>query len=488
MKKWINLIAIGMLLWGVSAVFGASDADTQTQLQLLQQRVAELETQLNQQTYQQRNAEMMREMLKELSAAPASQAADTGLTAGYDKRFFIKSTDDQFKLEIDTLMQFRHSYLAADECKNELLRDGTRPDVDEKAANTNASAFEFERARLYLQGHVLKDLNYKIIFEADDDSSDGAYLYEYELSYAFMPELGISAGRYKGAYGKQEPTGSGRLMFADRSLADQVFNIDRVTGVGLFGTVDLGEIKPFWQAMIFNDFRNNNSSPISQNDNSPGLAARIATPLLGASMDDFADESDLEYHENPVALVGCSFAYTNDRDEKHFAGGVSDDYSFLARGSDGRSDVFNLLGEASLVGADISMKYRGLSVTLEGFYQHITTDYPGDYVCNTDFGGPRDSIVGSGYDNYGWYAQGGCFLVPRTFELIGRVSGVCVDNTNDSYEYAGGWNWYLSGQDLKLTMDITYIDSLPIISSPANFDGIQNNSLFLVRTQLQFQF
>ena len=65
---------------------------------------------------------------------------------------------------------------------------------------------------------------------------------------------------------------------------------------------------------------------------------------------------------------------------------------------------------------------------------------------------------------------------------------VHVDHANDSYEYSGGWNWYLSGQDLKLSMDVTYIDDLPLISGTPGFDGVQNNSLLLVRTQLQFHF
>jgi len=486
MKKWISLIAIGMLLWGASAVLGANDADTQTQLQSLQQRVAELETQLNQQTYQQRNAEMMREMLKELSAAPTSQAADTGLTAGYDKRFFIKSTDDQFSLQLDTLFQFKHSYMLSDDGDKkrdqEGLAGGDRLDSD-------ASAFELERARLYLTGHVLKDLNYKVIWEGDSDrGEEGEYLYWYELSYSFMPELGVRLGKYKGPFGKQEPTSAGRLMFIDRSLANEVFNIDRNVGVGLFGTVDLGDIKPYWEMMVFNGFRDNENAPFSGNDNTPSLAARMVTPLMGASREDFLNESDLEYHENMVAQVGCSFAYTNDRAEDNFAGGESNSYTYLGKSDyDCKADVFQLGGEAVLFGADVAMKYQGLSVILEGFYQHIDGDSD-EFSDASDFGTIRNGIDGLELDNYGWYAQAGYFLVPKSFELVGRVGGVCVDSTNDSYEYAGGWNWYLYGQDLKLSMDVTYIDDLPIVSSSPNFNGIQNNSLFLVRTQLQFQF
>ena len=148
-----------------------------------------------------------------------------------------------------------------------------------------------------------------------------------------------------------------------------------------------------------------------------------------------------------------------------------------------------------MFGADASYKCRGLSVTLEGYYQHVNLDN-GEWSYSNQFDTNRNAldvfgnevIDGDEYDNFGWYAQTGYFLVPKVFELVSRVGSVCLDNCNDSYEYAGGWNWYLYGQDLKLSMDLTYIDDLPIVNSNTNYYGVQNNSLFLIRTQLQFMF
>ena len=145
MRKPTTFFAVLMML-GCSLAFGASDVELQSQIAALQQRVAELETQQSTDAYQQRNAELMQQMLQELAHQP-SQAADTGITAGYDKRFFIKSADDQFKLEFDTLLQIRHSYLLSDDGDKNLLSDGTRA-PDGNGADSSGSGVELERARL----------------------------------------------------------------------------------------------------------------------------------------------------------------------------------------------------------------------------------------------------------------------------------------------------------------------------------------------------
>jgi len=489
-KSWMMA---GLAVWGLALPPARAAAeDLQAQVAALQQRIAQLEAQRNDQAVSQRSAELVRQMVRDLAQQSYGPAADTSVTAGYDQRFFIKSTDDQFLLQFDTLLQFRHTMQIADDGNDKLLKTG-EPAPDHQGVHADAQAFELERARVYLQGRVLKDLKYKIVLEGDDDSTTGDYLYEYILSYSFMPELGVQVGRFEEmVFGAQKTTSIRRQTFVDRALATQVFNVDRVTGVALFGTLDLGDVKPAYQATVFNDFRNMNNAPFSQNDNSPGVAARVAAPLLGATTKDFDNESDLEFHENPVMQLGGSLAYANDRNERSFAGGKSDSYPFLGRGLDGRTDVYKLGGEATMLGADATFKHQGLSVLCEGFYQHVTAN---EFLAGArDFTGTstnrNDGLMdGKALDNYGWYAQAGYFVVPSTFELAARVGGVCVDNSNDSYEYAGGWNWYLNKtQDLKLSMDVTYIDRLPIKSSGANYDGVQNQSLFLVRTQLQFQF
>jgi hypothetical protein len=493
MKHGMKFAMAVIVLIGCSTAWAAGDAELQAQIQALQNRVAELEAQQSDQSVEQRNAELVKQLMNEMANDPHGMAQDTGVTAGYDKRFFIKSSDDQFKLEFDTLLQFRHTYMYTDDGNRNLNTDGTRA-AGGDGADSSASGFEVETSRLMLMGHVLKDLKYNITLEMDDDSGDNtkqgdAYLYTYELSYSFMPELGVKAGRFKGPFGKQEPGSTAKLQMVGRSLADKVFNIDRVSGVEGFGMFDMGDVKPEYRVAVFNGFRNNNDAMYSDTDNSPGAAGRLMFPLMGSSSADFDAESDIEFHENPVAMIGTSYAYANDQCEDHFLVGNNDSYKFLGKSAvDGDTDVFELGGETSMIGADASFKYSGLAINLEGFYQHVDVD-SGEVFDAADFGnGVRTGLISDELDNYGWHAQSGYFIVPKAFELTSRVSGVHPDGSNDSYEYAGGWNWYLSGNDLKLSMDLSYIDDLPIVASSENFHGIQNNSLLLLRTQLQFQF
>jgi len=483
-------------LAGATTGYADSPEDLQKQIQELKNRINDLESQVSSDTYEQRNTELIKQMIQEFSANPATLGADSNLTAGYKKRFFIKSSDDQFKLEFDTRLQFRHYYALSDDGDNKLLRDGTRTAAGTNGVDSSASGFEFERARLYLTGHVLKDWNYKIVVSMGDDDVSGpagtgntARLREYMLSHALSPEFGLKVGRYKGAFGKQENTSAGRLSMIDRSLANEVFNIGRVEGLEAFGKLELdSETNAYYRAGVFNSFQGDNNENFADHDNSPSFAARLAIPLDGATPGDFMNESDLARHENPVSQIGVSAAYSNDQNEDHFAGGNGDSYEFLGKSAvDGHTDIFELGGETVMFGADYSYKHQGLSVNLEGFIQCVDVD-SGEVFDEADFGNVvRTGIVGSQYDNYGWMAQAGQF-VSEDFELVCRASGICVDGSNDSHEYAAGWNWYLSGQDLKLSMDVTYIDDLPIISSSPQFDGVQNNSLFVVRTQLQFMF
>jgi hypothetical protein len=322
---------------------------------------------------------------------------------------------------------------------------------------------------------------------------------DYEVNYMFMPELGVRVGRYNGAFGKQNNMGDTNLSLVDRSLANEVFNIGRTTGVELVGALGPEEYKSYYRAGIYNGFRDDGSTTFSQFDNNPAFAARWAMPLMGATPKDFENESDLEQHQNPVAQIGASYAYLNARHEGNWenagAGTFGENnYPIVARGADGKSNVFDFGGEVNMLGVDAAVKYQGLSVIGEGFYQHYNNNQ--FFVHDTHFGVVRDTIdpvtgevIDVSGDNYGWYTQAGYFLVPKSFELVARIGGVCIDDTRSSQEYAGGWNWYLSkSQDLKLSMDLTYLDRLPISSAGANLDGIQNASLWLLRTQLQFAF
>ncbi len=493
MKQCGILALLALWVCPVIQAGAQSQEELKEQVKSLQQRVAELESKMGSDSYRQRQAELVQKLVNEQQQKNGSGDV-VPVTAGFRKgKFFIDSADGDFSLEFNTRLQIRHYYAKTDDGKSSLNADGT-PAAGGNGLDSSATGLEFERARLYLSGHVLKDLDYDIAFSGgDDDVTDGGNggtvrVYEYNLSREFSPEFGLKIGRFKSPFGKQETTSSGRQSLVDRSLANEVFNIGRGQGIEAFGLVKAGSQPVHYRVGVFQGLQDDNEINAKDHDNSPAFTARLAMPLGNAKISDFKDESDLARVKDPVSMIGTSFAWSNDRAENNFTGGESDSYEFLGKSTvDGRTDIFELGGEMFLGGLDYSYKHNGLSLNLEGFVQCIDVD-SGAVSDESDFGNTvRSGLDGEKLTNYGWHAQSGYF-VAKNFELVGRVSGVCVDSSNDSYEYAGGWNWYLSGQDLKLSMDITYIDDLPLESSSPQFEGIQNNSLFLVRTQLQFQF
>ncbi|MCP4711441.1 MAG: hypothetical protein GY869_22705, partial [Planctomycetes bacterium] len=447
-----------------------------------------LEAKQTDQAVQQRNAELLQKMVAEMKTDSPNLSQGTGMTAGYNNGFFIKTVDDQFLLKMNGMLQFRHSFLHTDDGSSVLDAEGFKVG-DPYGIDPSANGFELTRPRLKFSGHMLGNVKYMVQMEFADDNNNYGALLDYMVYYSFTPELGIKVGQFKVPFSREYNIAATKLMLADRGYANAVYEAGRSTGVELFGAFDCGDTKMHYRAGVFNGLRDAGNRPIHDNDNNPTVAARVVMPLMGATPADFAMESDLAYHENAVIQLGAGMAYANNRTEDHLAGGVQDNYVVLGKGGDCLSNGIELGGELTMFTADIAYKHQGLSLILDGYYQDSDLD-SAEAAFEHDFGSSRDAfgIEGDSMQNWGWNFQAGYFLVPKEFELVSRVGGICVDGTNDALEFAGGWNWYLSGQNVRIAMDVTYIDDLMVTNSGANLHGIQNNALLLIRTQLQFTF
>ena len=477
-----------VLLMTASSTWANDDVTTQQEIQALKTRLAELEAKQTDQAVQQRNAELLQNMIAEMKTDSPNLSQGTGMTAGYNGGFFIKTVDDQFLLKMNGQLQFRHSYLQTDDGSSVLDPEGIRvgnPDGVDPSAN----GFELTRPRLKFSGHMLGDVKYMIQMEFSDDNGNGGKLLDYMVYYSFTPELGVKVGQFKVPFSREYNISSTKIMLADRGYVNAVYGAGRSTGVELFGAFDCGDNKMHYRAGVFNGLADAGNMPLAHNDNNPTIAARVIMPLMGATPADFANESDLAYHENAVMQVGAGMAYANARTEDHIASGADDNYVIIGKSGDGCSNGFELGGEVTMFTADIAYKQQGFSLILDGYYQDADLD-SAEMDFENDFGSSRDSfgIDGERIQNWGWNFQAGYFLVPKEFEIVSRIGGICVDNTNDALEFAGGWNWYISGQNVRIAMDVTYIDDLMVTSSSANLHGVQNNALFLIRTQLQFTF
>ena len=461
MKKIMIMLAA---LFGMSVVASASStADLEAKVDSLQKELSALKTQM-----EDRNAELMSQMIDQKNMG---QSADSGLTAGYDKNFYIKSADDEFRLDFKSRFQLRHTFTT--------VSHGDLGSGDN--TTTDTSRLELERMRLVFSGHAMKNLQYMFQIDADDDNSHNAYLYSGWLAYSFTKEFGLRGGLNDNFFGKQRPNSSGKFMAVDRGLVTYTFDLGRMTGIEGFGDLPMGETKLSYRLGLFEGLKDNNEVSSGNSDNTPIFVGRLALPLMGATTKDFSNESDLAYHESPVAMIGVSYVYAKEMDEEAYNGGVDNNYSIIAPvvgGGYARTGGFQ--GDLAMYGADVSYKCKGFSATFEGFCQ--TAEPTDDYIA-------ANAIDGESINNMGWYGQVGQFIMPEKFELFGRIGGLDLDNAGDLYEYTGGFNYYISGQNLKLTMDLTYVDEMPgNVSSGGNYDGVTGEALMMVRSQIQFQF
>ena len=458
MKKIIIMLAA--VLFTAAVASAASTGNLEAKVDSLEKELSALKSQM-----EDRNAELMSEIIEQKNM---SQSADSGLTAGYDKSFYIKSADDEFRLDIKSRFQLRHTFATVSH--GELDKgDNT---------TTDSSRLELERMRLVFSGYAMKNLQYFFQLDMDDDSSHNVYLYSGWLAYKFAKEFGVRAGSNDNFFGKQRPSSSGKFMAVDRGLVAYTFDMGRMTGIEGYG--DLGILN--YRIGFFEGINDGNEGTAGNSDNTPVFVARVALPLMGSSVKDFSNESDLAYHDSPVLMLGGSFAYAKEMDEESYNGGIDNNFAILAPvNGGGYSRLGGFQGDVSMFGADVSYKYKGFSTTVEGFLQNA--EPTGDFIAS-------NGIAGESINNMGWYGQVGQFIMPEKFEIFGRIGGLDIDNSGDLYEYTGGFNYYINGQNLKLTMDMTYVEELPAnsVSSGGNYQGVAGESLMMLRSQVQFQF
>lgn len=77
----------------------------------------------------------------------------------------------------------------------------------------------------------------------------------------------------------------------------------------------------------------------------------------------------------------------------------------------------------------------------------------------------------------------------RKLEVVGRVGGVSIlsGGQEGTWEYAGGLNYYIDGQNAKLQTDVTKITELPISSADHSSANVNDDALTW-RVQLQLAF
>lgn len=386
----------------------------------------------------------------------------------------------------------------------------------------NFTNFRVRRLKSTLRGHIFdKSLKYDTTLSWASGANIIEVVY---FQWAMQSEFNLSAGQHKLPWNWEEITSSGSLQFVERGYTNEVFNQDFAKGIWVSGNIGSGMLK--YSAGVYNgvlrsssDFRNADQ------------------PLRGDSFSDGVVDTDmmlnlrLETHPMGVVPYGFSDARGEDsRDNPLFAFGLGVNYLF------GGFDNPNLRPDTA-AGSPASGRSRTsqdtLAVTVDGHFRMF--GFSADvafFFRHTEFhnrGANRYSPTNPARNGLANLTDTGAtvdiayFIIPSTFNVGARWNIVNADEVwvnggprrhalrPDAQEVGVSANYYIHGNNLKLTADILYVSqqlALPINASGGagqSLSGVYNspgsrgagsvanevsdyNDLWILRLQLQWVF
>jgi hypothetical protein len=335
----------------------------------------------------------------------------------YGKGLGIIPPDSSYSLNIRFRMQNRASFKTAS------ATDGTITEVEARV----------RRLRLRMDGFVFTPkLTYLIqlsFSRGDMDFESLNYpnvVRDAYIQYAVSKNFTVGIGQTKLPGNRQRVNSSGDLQFADRSMVNSVFNIDRDFGIQFVYKRKYVIAKG---AISSGEGRN-----ISTSDYGLAYTGRVEFLPFGAFTNggDYF-EGDLAREKSPKVSVGLAFSHNENA--ARTAGQLG---TMLYSGVDIQTAIVDFL-----------YKYNGWSFASE----FIQRQSPNPITTNGT-GGTRYVYTGNG-QNY----QGG-YVFKNNFEVVSRYSIVQPDSKVEALEkkkenYTIGLNKYIKGHRVKLQSDAT---------------------------------
>ncbi len=343
----------------------------------------------------------------------------------YDGGFFIRSKDGRYSLKLNGFLQARYTLSAPD-------------------AGKSRNNFDVALARLALSGNVFDPkVTYFFQYEATTfGNTNQSTMLDWWLQYSHSQYLNVQTGRFILPYSRQFYTHPGHLLFPDLSEADYAFNLQRAVGAHLGGKV--GRLS--YHALATNSIRALDAGGQQNAGAEVAWQGRLEYDILDPY-------GYLESSPTPAATPHLSF-------------GIAAAFNPV----DQASRFQNVMpgDRTTNVTIDGGFRYQGLSVQAAGYYRrnHL------------------EALDESGHD-WGYYGQIGYYLTEK-LEIAGRVSGVDFQFANnprtagDVREYAGGFNYYLYGHNVKLQVDYSSLDGDPFVGRGTSADRIR------LQTQILF--
>jgi hypothetical protein len=325
-------------------------------------------------------------------------------------------------------------------------------------AGDNLAVEEIEarvrRLRLRFDGYVLTPkLQYYIqlaFSRADQDLETGEIAQTVRdaiIYYTFTDRFYVGFGQAKLPGNRQRVISSGNLQFADRSLANALFTLDRDFGLFGYYTQPIGDQRLLLKSAISTgDGRNALAI-----DNGLAYTGRVEWLPLGAFRDN-GDYSEGDLAFEPLPKLSLAFTYSHNRKAGRTGGQLGAALPLP-------SDINTRIG-------DLMFKYNGWAVLAEYFGRRASRPVSAE----ADSSGVRYVYEGTGFN--GQLGR----MIGRKTELAGRYTRVVprvsiASLTRPAEEVQLGVTHYLRGHRIKAQAHVGYrwYAHRVALSAPGNY-------------------
>lgn len=435
------MLASAMGVSGATAIAADTTVEElKAQVNALQAKVEALETrQLSTKDVD----DTVRQLLADADRRSQSLVAE-GFTSGYSKgKFLIQSGDGNFALH--PYLQFQLRYAAND-----------REDYNPSGSSDTETGFEVRRMKFGFDGNVYgPQLTYQFQW-ATDRNTGTPTLEDAWARYQFAESWAVMGGQFKDPLFRESLVSSTRQLAADRSLLNGILegNDNYVEGLSLIYTQDRVHV----QSAYTNGFGSQNANFVEPQGN-PGDAGY--TPNGNRKYDfGLAARADFMVLGDPATTW------------KQYA-----QFSAL----DAKSDmlILGVAGEWDQAGDASFYWYTADAQWIPAALQRLSV-YGALAGRSTSISNTESAAQDNSPSDWGLLVQAG-YLVTNHIEPFVRCdytrlgedllsdSAAEAYGTRDIYELTAGVNYYLKGQNAKLTADLTYLpNGTPIASSGAD--------------------
>jgi phosphate-selective porin OprO/OprP len=354
-----------------------------------------------------------------------------------DHALKLESRDGNYAAEVQHRFQFRYAW--------PFDRDPrSLSELDEKT-----SSFMVRRARFKLQGHAFRPWL--------------AWYFQYDWSQPVLRDLSIEVKRYKWLrllvgrrkvmWNDERVTSSGKQQFVNRSIANDVFTVDRQQGIQVSGRLfadSPGDLTYYAGA-----FAGRGVSERLNDDMHMMYAARLQWNVLGGEME--FSQSDVEFHEKAVLglaaagatnIADCTAFETDPRSCRELGTPRSDGRPFGDPAGD--DEVESGQYRIDQLMAELRFKWRGVYAKHEFHMKRIR-----DRTLASGAPGQETVLRGS-LTQLGWLPHGAISAVPEALELAARfahVNPVVGVGSDWQTESSGVINWFFAGHSNKLSLE-----------------------------------